>query len=74
MSAGRGVDTVFEAAGHPSAFRLSVEAVRPAGDVFRTPAGVAGELRGDLVDVGPGPGGLLAVLRARHDVRVCARL
>ena len=33
MTAGRGVDTVFEAAGHPAAFRLSVEAVRPAGEV-----------------------------------------
>ena len=33
MTAGRGADTVFEAAGHPSAFRLSVEAVRPAGEV-----------------------------------------
>ncbi len=33
MTGGRGVDTVFEAAGHPAAFRLSVEAVRPAGEV-----------------------------------------
>lgn len=33
MTRGRGVDTVFEAAGHPAAFRLSVEAVRPAGEV-----------------------------------------
>ena len=33
MTAGRGADTVFEAAGHKDAFRLSVEAVRPAGEV-----------------------------------------
>ena len=33
MTGGRGVDTVFEAAGHPDAFRLSMEAVRPAGEV-----------------------------------------
>ena len=34
MTNGRGADYVFEAAGHPSAFRLSVEAVRPAGHVI----------------------------------------
>ena len=33
MTAGRGVDAVFESAGHPDAFRLSVEAVRPGGEV-----------------------------------------
>lgn len=33
MTAGRGADTVFEAAGHKAALRLSVEAVRPAGEV-----------------------------------------
>ena len=33
LTAGRGADTVFEAAGHAAAFRLSVEAVRPAGEV-----------------------------------------
>ncbi|MGI9024856.1 MAG: zinc-binding dehydrogenase, partial [Burkholderiaceae bacterium] len=33
MTGGRGADTVFEAAGHEAAFRLSVEAVRPAGEV-----------------------------------------
>lgn len=33
MTAGRGADYVFEAAGHKDAFRLSVEAVRPAGEV-----------------------------------------
>jgi S-(hydroxymethyl)glutathione dehydrogenase/alcohol dehydrogenase len=33
LTAGRGADHVFEAAGHPEAFRLSVEAVRPAGQV-----------------------------------------
>jgi len=33
LTAGRGADHVFEAAGHPAAFRLSVEAVRPAGQV-----------------------------------------
>ncbi len=33
MTAGRGADYVFEAAGHESAFRLAVEAVRPAGHV-----------------------------------------
>ncbi|MEO8938837.1 MAG: Zn-dependent alcohol dehydrogenase [Burkholderiaceae bacterium] len=33
MTNGRGADYVFEAAGHKSAFRLSVEAVRPAGEV-----------------------------------------
>ena len=33
LTGGRGADHVFEAAGHPSAFRLSVEAVRPAGQV-----------------------------------------
>jgi S-(hydroxymethyl)glutathione dehydrogenase/alcohol dehydrogenase len=34
LTNGRGADYVFEAAGHPSAFRLSVEAVRPAGHVI----------------------------------------
>ena len=33
MTGGRGADYVFEAAGHPKAFRLSVEAVRPGGQV-----------------------------------------
>ncbi|MEO7055913.1 MAG: Zn-dependent alcohol dehydrogenase [Caldimonas sp.] len=33
MTGGRGADYVFEAAGHESAFRLAVEAVRPAGHV-----------------------------------------
>ena len=33
LTGGRGADHVFEAAGHPAAFRLSVEAVRPAGQV-----------------------------------------
>ncbi|MEO8740091.1 MAG: Zn-dependent alcohol dehydrogenase [Casimicrobiaceae bacterium] len=33
LTGGRGADYVFEAAGHKSAFRLSVEAVRPGGDV-----------------------------------------
>ena len=33
LTTGRGADVVFEAAGHPAAFRLSVEAVRPAGEV-----------------------------------------
>ena len=33
LTAGRGADHVFEAAGHAAAFRLSVEAVRPAGQV-----------------------------------------
>lgn len=33
LTGGRGADYVFEAAGHASAFRLSVEAVRPAGNV-----------------------------------------
>jgi S-(hydroxymethyl)glutathione dehydrogenase/alcohol dehydrogenase len=33
LTAGRGADYVFEAAGHESAFRLAVEAVRPAGEV-----------------------------------------
>ena len=33
LTAGRGADCVIEAAGHESAFRLSVEAVRPAGQV-----------------------------------------
>jgi S-(hydroxymethyl)glutathione dehydrogenase / alcohol dehydrogenase len=33
LTAGRGADYVFEAAGHKSAFRLSVEAVRPGGQV-----------------------------------------
>lgn len=33
LTAGRGVDYVFEAAGHPDAFRLSLEAVRPGGQV-----------------------------------------
>jgi S-(hydroxymethyl)glutathione dehydrogenase/alcohol dehydrogenase len=32
-TAGRGADYVFEAAGHPNAFRISVEAVRPGGQV-----------------------------------------
>ena len=33
LTRGRGADYVFEAAGHPDAFRLSVEATRPAGDL-----------------------------------------
>ena len=33
MTGGRGADYVFECAGHPDAFRLSVEAVRPGGQV-----------------------------------------
>ncbi|HWB49192.1 MAG TPA: Zn-dependent alcohol dehydrogenase [Stellaceae bacterium] len=33
-SGGRGVDTVLEAAGSPAAFGLSVEAVRPGGEVI----------------------------------------
>jgi S-(hydroxymethyl)glutathione dehydrogenase/alcohol dehydrogenase len=33
MTAGRGADYVIEAAGHKNAFRLSVEAVRPGGEV-----------------------------------------
>ena len=33
LTRGRGADVVFEAAGHASALRLSVEAVRPAGQV-----------------------------------------
>ena len=33
-SAGRGVDTVLEAAGSPAGFGLSVEAVRPGGEVI----------------------------------------
>ena len=33
LTSGRGADYVFEAAGHESAFRLAVEAVRPAGEV-----------------------------------------
>jgi S-(hydroxymethyl)glutathione dehydrogenase/alcohol dehydrogenase len=31
---GRGVDVVLEAAGSPAGFRLSVEAVRPGGEVI----------------------------------------
>ena len=33
LTSGRGADYVFEAAGHKAAFRLSVEIVRPAGEV-----------------------------------------
>ncbi len=33
-TAGRGADVVFEAAGTPDSFRLSVEAVRPGGEVI----------------------------------------
>jgi S-(hydroxymethyl)glutathione dehydrogenase/alcohol dehydrogenase len=33
-SGGRGVDTVLEAAGSPAAFGLSIEAVRPGGEVI----------------------------------------
>ena len=33
LTAGRGADYVFESAGHKSAFRLSVEVVRPGGQV-----------------------------------------
>jgi S-(hydroxymethyl)glutathione dehydrogenase/alcohol dehydrogenase len=33
FTGGRGADVVFEAAGHASAFRLAVEAARPAGEV-----------------------------------------
>jgi len=34
MTGGRGVDTVLEAAGSPAGFALSVEAVRPGGEVI----------------------------------------
>ncbi len=34
MTAGRGADVVIEAAGHAAAFRTSVEAVRPGGEVI----------------------------------------
>ena len=34
MTGGRGVDTVLEAAGSPAGFGLSVEAVRPGGEVI----------------------------------------
>ncbi len=33
LTGGRGADYVFEAAGHPAAFRLAMEAVRPGGHV-----------------------------------------
>jgi S-(hydroxymethyl)glutathione dehydrogenase/alcohol dehydrogenase len=33
MTGGRGADYVIESAGHPSAFRLALEAVRPGGQV-----------------------------------------
>jgi S-(hydroxymethyl)glutathione dehydrogenase/alcohol dehydrogenase len=33
LTAGRGADYVFEAAGHPSGFRFAMEAVRPGGHV-----------------------------------------
>lgn len=33
LTSGRGADYVFEAAGNKAAFRLSIEAVRPGGDV-----------------------------------------
>jgi len=33
LTGGRGADYVFEAAGHPSGFRLAMEAVRPGGHV-----------------------------------------
>ena len=33
LTNGRGADDVFEAAGHPAAFRLSAEAARPGGQV-----------------------------------------
>ncbi|HET6607853.1 MAG TPA: Zn-dependent alcohol dehydrogenase [Rhodopila sp.] len=33
LTGGRGADTIIEAAGRPEAFRLSVEAVRPGGQV-----------------------------------------
>lgn len=33
LSAGRGADYAFEAAGHKAAFRLSIECVRPGGEV-----------------------------------------
>lgn len=33
LTGGRGPDYVFESAGHPAAFRLAVEAVRPGGHV-----------------------------------------
>jgi S-(hydroxymethyl)glutathione dehydrogenase / alcohol dehydrogenase len=33
LTAGRGADYVIESAGHPSSFRLSVQAVRPGGQV-----------------------------------------
>src|SRR6185295_1265515 len=33
LTAGRGADYVFEAAGQPRTFRLAVEAVRPGGQV-----------------------------------------
>jgi S-(hydroxymethyl)glutathione dehydrogenase/alcohol dehydrogenase len=34
LTGGRGADYVFEAAGHKATFRLSVEAVRPAGELI----------------------------------------
>ena len=34
QTGGRGADVVFEAAGSPASFRLSVEAVRPGGEVI----------------------------------------
>ncbi len=33
LTSGRGADYVFEAAGHPDAFRLAVEAARPGGQI-----------------------------------------
>ena len=33
LTAGRGADVILEAAGHPDAFRLTAEAVRPGGQV-----------------------------------------
>ncbi len=33
LTSGRGTDYVFEAAGHPAAFRLAMECVRPGGQV-----------------------------------------
>ena len=33
LTDGRGADVVIEAAGRPASFRLSVEAVRPGGQV-----------------------------------------
>ena len=55
LTAGRGADVVIEAAGVPAGFRLSVEAVRPGGQVVWL--GKVGVQRGGRVPLGQSDAG-----------------